>query len=56
MWSRREAPYKGTREEVSPNASKVEDVKKDLDRAYAEEQEAYVKGKLNALSSPTKRV
>ena len=30
---------KGISEEVSPNASKVEDAKRDLDRAYAKEQE-----------------
>ena len=29
---------KGTSEEVRPKASKVEDAKKDFDRAYAEEQ------------------
>ena len=29
---------KGTRDEVLPKASKVEDAKKDLGRAYAEEQ------------------
>ena len=52
---------KGTTcEEVRPQASKVEDVKKDLKRAYTKEQEEYVKGKiekkLNVLTSPTKRV
>ena len=29
---------------VRPKASKVEDAKKDLDRAYAEEQDEYVNG------------
>ena len=36
---------KGTSAEVRPKASKAADAKKDLDRAYAEEQEKYVKGK-----------
>ena len=37
---------KGTREEVRPKPSTVDDAKKDLDRAHTEEQEKYVKGKI----------
>ena len=37
---------KGTNEEVHRKASKVEDAKKDLERAYTAEQEEYVKGKI----------
>ena len=40
---------KSTSEEVRPKASKVEDAKKDLDRAFAEEQEDYVKGKIQEI-------
>ena len=36
---------KGTKEEVRPKVSNVEDVKKDLDRAHTEEQEECVKDK-----------
>ena len=37
---------KGTSEEVRPKASKVQEARKDLDRAYAEEQGEYNKGKI----------
>ena len=37
---------KGITGEIRPKALKVEDAKKDLDRAYAEEQEEYVKSKI----------
>ena len=37
---------KGTSEEVSPKAWKIEDAKKDHDRAYVEEQEEHIKGKI----------
>ena len=40
---------KGTSEEAHPKASKVEDAKKDLNRAYVEEQEEYVKSKIQEI-------
>ena len=42
---------KSTSEEVCPKASKIEDAKKDLDRAYTEEQERYVKSKIQEIES-----
>ena len=51
-WSRREAPYKMFSKapvKVSPIASEVEDAKKDLDRAYAFEQDEYFKSKIQEI-------
>ena len=40
---------KGTNEEIHPEASNVEDAKKDLHRPYVEEQEGYVKGEIQEI-------